>query len=178
MSGLAESVLPFHGQLYGHALYMTRNKADAEDLVQETMLEATARWSSFEKGTNVRAWLFTILVHAYVNLWRRRKVRRRDAEARAVDIMRGLYGDETGYETLEVGENALSDEVRRALEKLGPDIFEVLNRHVLQSQPCNEIAEDLKLPVGTVMTRCHRARKHLEKELRDFAATEYGIKRR
>jgi len=160
----------FAPQLYSAALRMTRNPADAEDVVQETYLKAYRAYGSFEAGTNLKAWLYRILTNTYIN--RYRKAQRRPSEVELGELQ-DLYlykrlGEPSGAsESAEsqVLEQFVDTDVIQALESL-PEHFRmpVLLADV-EGFSYKEIAEMLDIPIGTVMSRLHRGRKALQKKL-------------
>lgn len=160
--------------LYSTARRLTGNQADAEDLVQETFLKAYRSYESFQEGTNLRAWLFRILTNSHINRYRARQ--RRPAETELDDID-DLYLYRRIRPAADVGRSAEETlmesfseaEVVAAVEAL-PDIYRmaVLLADV-EGFSYAEIAEILDIPIGTVMSRLHRGRKALQKELYEFA---------
>jgi RNA polymerase sigma-70 factor (ECF subfamily) len=176
----AAQCLPHQMELYGVAMRICRDPDTAKDLVQETLLRAMVAWSSFEPGSNLRAWLFRILTNAFINGYRKRRRHQRFAIERPGDALAALYGrDQDRTDDLEdtlFGEQ-LSDEVQGALDRLGADYRDVVERADLRGQKYKDIADELDVPIGTVMSRLFRARRVLEVELADFAARDYGIKR-
>ena len=176
----ATACLPLRDELYGVALRMTRSPADAQDLVQETLLRAFCAWDRFEPGSNCRAWLFRILTNSFINIYRKRRRHGRFATERHGDAVAALYGTRCDHEQdLEAAllEGALGDEVTAALGGLDADYREVVERADLRGQRYRDIADALQLPIGTVMSRLFRARRLLEEELEGFAAADYGIRR-
>ncbi|MGI9052211.1 MAG: sigma-70 family RNA polymerase sigma factor [Ilumatobacteraceae bacterium] len=172
----AEQAMPFAPQLYSAALRMTRNQADAEDLVQEAYLRAYRGFGGFTEGTNLRAWLFRILTNAYINIYRARQ--RRPVESDLADIEDlYLYKRLGTLDTLLASRSAedqlfdllTADEVKQALEDL-PENFRlpVLLADV-DGFSYKEIAEMLDIPIGTVMSRLHRGRKAMQRSLFDYA---------
>ncbi|MEM9652763.1 MAG: sigma-70 family RNA polymerase sigma factor [Actinomycetota bacterium] len=165
---------PFMASLYSTAVRLTGNRTDAEDLVQETYLRAYRSYAGFQEGTNLRAWLFRILTNAHINRYRARQRRPDETE---LDDIEDLYlyrrlQDQTRYG--QSAEDQLMDlfseaEVVTAVEGL-PDAYRmtVLLADV-EGFSYKEIADILDIPVGTVMSRLHRGRKTLQKELYDFA---------
>ena len=163
-------------QLYSAALRMTRNQADAEDLVQDTYLRAYRGFGGFTEGTNLRAWLFRILTNAYINTYRAKQ--RRPVESDLADV-EDLYlyrrlGTLDALLASRSAEDQLfdlltDDEVKQALEDL-PENFRlpVLLADV-EGFSYKEIAEILDIPIGTVMSRLHRGRKAMQKALFDYA---------
>ena len=171
--------MQFAPQLYSAALRMTRNPADAEDVVQETFLKAYRAYDSFQAGTNLKAWLYRILTNTYIN--RYRKAQRRPSEVELGELQ-DLYlykrlGEQSGASESaeeEVLEQFVDSDVIQALESL-PDNFRmpVLLADV-EGFAYKEIAEMLDIPIGTVMSRLHRGRKALQKKLWHLAE-ERGI---
>ncbi|NND03859.1 MAG: sigma-70 family RNA polymerase sigma factor [Acidimicrobiia bacterium] len=171
--------MQFAPQLYSAALRMTRNPADAEDVVQETFLKAYRAYDSFQAGTNLKAWLYRILTNTYIN--RYRKAQRRPSEVELGELQ-DLYlfkrlGEQSGASESaeeEVLEQFVDTDVIQALESL-PDNFRmpVLLADV-EGFAYKEIAEMLDIPIGTVMSRLHRGRKALQKKLWHLAE-ERGI---
>ncbi|HET6614217.1 MAG TPA: sigma-70 family RNA polymerase sigma factor [Kofleriaceae bacterium] len=169
--------IPFADELYAHGLRLTRNPEDARDLVQETYLRALAAWPRFQPGTNCRAWLYRILTNSFINIYRRRRRHKRLARSDD-DIATALFGDaeraSTGAREA-IGRDALSDEVTCALARLGDIYREIVVLADIDGLKYRDIAERLELPLGTVMSRLHRARCKLRAELSDFARETYGL---
>ena len=171
----AEQAMPLMDSLYSAALRMTRNAADAEDLVQETYLKAYRGFGGFEQGTNLKAWLYRILTNTFINTYRSKKRRPDETELEEVEDLY-LYRRLGGLEAAAAGRSAEDElldllteaEVKEALESL-PDQFRmaVLMADV-EGFSYKEIAEILDIPIGTVMSRLHRGRKGLQKRLYDF----------
>ena len=171
-----EEALPFASQLYAAALRMTRNPADAEDLVQETFLKAYRAYGTFQEGTNLKAWLYRILTNTFINKYR--KDTRGPAEVELGDL-EDLYlfrrlseaapGDSTRSAEDQLLDGLVEEDVRAAVESL-PEIFRLpVLLADLEGLSYKEIADILDIPIGTVMSRLHRGRKALEKALFDFA---------
>ena len=172
----ADQAMQYAPQLYSAALRMTRNQADAEDLVQETYLRAYRGFENFTEGTNLRAWLYRILTNAFINTYRARQ--RRPAESDLADLEdMYLYRRLASLESVSASRSAedqlfdmlTDDEVKQALEDL-PENFRlpVLLADV-EGFSYKEIAEMLDIPIGTVMSRLHRGRKAMQKSLYEFA---------
>jgi RNA polymerase sigma-70 factor (ECF subfamily) len=172
----AEQAMQYAPQLYSAALRMTRNQADAEDLVQETYLRAYRGFGNFTEGTNLRAWLYRILTNAYINTYRARQRRPTETDLDDVEDMY-LYRRLASLDSVLANRSAedqlfdllTDDEVKRALEEL-PENFRlpVLFADV-EGFSYKEIAEMLDIPIGTVMSRLHRGRKAMQKLLFEFA---------
>jgi RNA polymerase sigma-70 factor, ECF subfamily len=167
------------GQLYSAAMRMTRNRSDAEDLVQETYLRAYRGFHGFEEGTNLRAWLFRILTNTYINTYRSKQRRVQETELNDVEDLylyrRIAHADQASRSAEDTLFDLFTDDdVKAALENL-PENFRlpVLLADV-EEFSYKEIAEMLDIPIGTVMSRLHRGRKAMQKALADYA-TERGI---
>lgn len=163
--------LPFLREIYAAALRLTRNPADAEDLVQEAYLRAYRGFAGFQEGTNLRAWLHRILTNTFINAYRKRQ---REPQTVSEEEVPDWYlyeklaggGAEASAET-QVLESLPDEDVQEALASL-PERFRlaVLLADV-QGFSYKEIAEILEVPMGTVMSRLHRGRRALEKRLFD-----------
>jgi RNA polymerase sigma-70 factor, ECF subfamily len=162
-------------QLYSAALRMTRNRADAEDLVQDTYLRAWRGYGGYEEGTNLRAWLFRILTNSFINSYRAKQRRPQIDDVEDVEdlyLYKGLRSTDVAARSAEdtLFEMFTDDEVKGALEAL-PENFRVpVLLADVEGFAYREIAEMLEIPIGTVMSRLHRGRKAMQKRLWDFAA--------
>jgi RNA polymerase sigma-70 factor (ECF subfamily) len=172
----AAEAMQYAPQLYSAAMRMTRNRADAEDLVQETYLRAYRSFHTFQEGTNLRAWLFRILTNTYINSYRAKQRRPQETELGEIEDLY-LYRRLPTMEAAAASQSAedqflelfTDDEVKQALEDL-PENFRlpVLLADV-EGFAYKEIAEMLDIPIGTVMSRLHRGRKAMQKALYEFA---------
>ena len=170
-----DSAMEHMSALYSAALRMTRNPADAEDLLQETYLKAYRSYGTFQEGTNLKAWLYRILTNTYINAYRAKKRRPEQTDVEDVEDLY-LYHRLGGLEAAAAGRSAeeevlerfTDDDVKSALESL-PDNFRmaVLLADV-EGFSYKEIAEIMDVPIGTVMSRLHRGRRALQKALHDF----------
>ncbi|AMS04352.1 RNA polymerase subunit sigma [Acidipropionibacterium acidipropionici] len=161
-------------QLYGAALRMTRNAADAEDVVQETYAKAFASFKQFRPGTNLKAWLFRILTNTYINTYRKAQRRPQTSDDENVEdwqIARAASHEATGLRSAEVEAlDAMPDtQVVRALDSLSEDFREVVTLADIEGFSYKEIAQIMGTPIGTVMSRLNRARKQLRGQLVDVA---------
>ena len=178
-AAFAQEAMQHAAQLYNAALRMTRNRSDAEDLVQETYLRAYRGYGNFEEGTNLRAWLFRILTNTFINSYRSKQRRVQETELNDVEdlyLYRRIANVDLASRSAEdtLFELFTDDEVKAALENL-PENFRlpVLLADV-EGFSYKEIAEMLDIPIGTVMSRLHRGRKAMQKALADYA-TERGL---
>ncbi|QWW20324.1 sigma-70 family RNA polymerase sigma factor [Schaalia sp. 19OD2882] len=171
--------LPLLDQIFGAAMGMTRNRADAEDLTQETFLKAYTKFHQFTPGTNLKAWLYRILTNTYISQYRKDRRSPRRASTDTVEDWQlaeaaahsGTPLPSTEVEALERMPDA---QVRLALESLSEDHRLVVLLADVEGLKYREVAEMLDVPIGTVMSRLHRARKALREVLADVA-TQYGI---
>ena len=169
--------MPFMDQLYSHALRLTKNSSDAEDLVQETYLKGYREFSSFKEGTNLRAWLFRILTNSFINNYRKKQ---RGFEEEDFDEVDDLYlhrrlgsiqNSTLGMSAEDMlFERLTEDEIKDAVENLPTQYREVVLLADVQGFSYKEIAEILEVPDGTVMSRLHRGRAKLQKDLLEFAS--------
>jgi RNA polymerase sigma-70 factor (ECF subfamily) len=163
-------------QLYSAAMRMTRNPADAEDLVQETFLKAYRAYHTFQEGTNLKAWLYRILTNTYINKYRKESRRPSEVDLGTVEDMY-LYrrlGSEESAEAARTTEDRVLDglvesDIKEAVEEL-PESFRMpVLLADLEGFSYKEIAEILEIPIGPVMTRLHRGRKAMQKRMCEYA---------
>jgi RNA polymerase sigma-70 factor (ECF subfamily) len=175
-----DEALPLLDSLYAGALRMTRNPADAEDLVQETMLRAYRSFNRFEPGTNLKAWLFRILTNAYINVYRKRqrepqKVSQDDVEE--FDLYRELKDHDPQFSATPesiVLDSLVDGDIIEAIDSLPEQFRLAVILSDIEGFTYAEMAEIMDVPMGTVMSRLHRGRKALQKRLWDLAV-ERGI---
>jgi len=170
----ARDALPLHDVLYRQALHLVRNPDSAEDLVQETYLHAFNKFESFTAGTNLKAWMARILFNQFVNQYRRNKKEGPQVDLATVEPFLGedvaapsnaetetpteLMHDERFLESLE-------GPVRRELEGLDERFRDVLLLNTVGGESYADIAEKLDVPIGTVMSRLHRAKATMRDKL-------------
>lgn len=171
--------LPLLDQLYGAAMKMTRNPQDAQDLVQETYLKAYAAFSSFEEGTNLKAWLYRIMTNSYINTYRKRQ---REPYLGAVDDLEDwqLGGAESATAMsarsaeAEAIDRTPATVVTQALNALPEDFRLAVYLADVEGFSYQEIADIAEVPIGTVMSRLHRGRTRLRQALGEYAH-EQGV---
>ncbi|MEO6120882.1 MAG: sigma-70 family RNA polymerase sigma factor [Acidimicrobiales bacterium] len=171
----ADQAMVHMGSLYSAALRMTRNPADAEDLVQETYLKAFRAFATFQEGTNLKAWLYRILTNTFINNYRAKKRRPEESEVEDVEELY-LYRRLGGLEAAAAGRSAeeevldriTDDEVKAALESLPEQFRMAVLLADVEGFSYKEIAAILDVPIGTVMSRLHRGRRGLQKRLFEF----------
>jgi RNA polymerase sigma-70 factor, ECF subfamily len=172
----SDQAMQFMPALYSAAMRMTRNPADAEDLVQETYLKAYRGFGGFQQGTNLKAWLYRILTNTFINQYRAKKRRPDETDLdEAEDLY--LYRRLGGLEAARAGRSAEDElmdfftdsEVKEAVEALPEQFRMAVLLADVEGFSYKEIAAILDIPIGTVMSRLHRGRKALQKQLYDFA---------
>ena len=162
-------VLPLADQLYRAARRYTRSTADAEDLVQETMVKAYEGFHTFTAGTHVRAWLFRIMTNTWITSYR--TAQRRPDEVLAADVTDMWPGAAKNQSAeLAVLETMGDSDVRDALQALPEGQRLVVYYADVEGFRYKEIAAILDVPLGTVMSRLHRGRRNLRAVLVDVAA--------
>ncbi len=166
--------LAFLDQLYAAALRMTRNPADAEDVVQETFAKAYASFHQFTPGTNLKAWLYRILTNTYINSYRKKQRQPQLSDGPDVEdwqLARAESHTSAGLKSAEMValEHLPDSDVKDALHQLSPDFRLAVYLADVEGFAYKEIAEIMETPIGTVMSRLNRGRTQLRRHLQDYA---------
>ena len=158
---------------------MTRNPADAEDVVQETYAKAFSSFHQFTPGTNLKAWLYRILTNTYINSYRKKQRQPQLADGQDVEdwqLARAEAHTSDGLRSAEMDalDRMPNTVVTDAMQSLSPDFRLAVYLADVEGFSYKEIAEIMGTPIGTVMSRLNRGRNQLRRELADYAR-EHGI---
>jgi RNA polymerase sigma-70 factor (ECF subfamily) len=162
--------------LYRVALRLTGSPSDADDLVQETMLKAYRAWDQYEKGTNAKAWLLTILRHAFINEYRRKVRHPETVDLDAIEPFAVFAEVQDEDPQGAFFDRIVDDEVLRAIDQLPEAFRETLVLSDVEGMSYQEIAQILEVPIGTVKSRLFRARQMLQGKLYNYAVEMGYIK--
>lgn len=171
-SDFQDEMIPHLDALYNFALRLTTDPNDAEDLVQDTVVKAYRFFSSYQKGTNAKAWLFRILKNSYINNYRKKSKQPHQVDydeiSQYYESIRSEQSETTDMEDLMYRE-MLDDDVTKALTELPEDFRTVVLLCDVEGFTYEEIANMLDVPIGTIRSRLHRGRNLLRAQLMTYA---------
>jgi len=169
-----DEMVPHMDILYNYALYLTSDKEEANDLLQETFLKAYRFFDKFEAGTNAKAWLYRIMRNTYINEYRRIKRQpdhvEYDEQISAYQMVPREISDRQDMGAMDV-DDIFEDEIAGAIRRLPEKFKSVIVMRDIEELPYEEIAESLEIPIGTVRSRLHRARAILFDRLKGYATS-------
>lgn len=167
-----EEIIPHLDAMYNFALRLTSDPSDAEDLVQDTIVKAFRFFSSYEKGTNAKAWLFRILKNSYINNYRKKSKQPNQVDYDEVSTFyETIRAERTDTSDLEdkMFRDLIDDDISKALEELPEDFRTVVLLCDVEDFTYEEIANMLDVPIGTIRSRLHRGRNLLKAQLMEYA---------
>ncbi len=167
-----EEIIPHLDALYNFALRLTSDPNEAEDLVQDTVVKAYRFFSSYEKGTNAKAWLFRILKNSYINNYRKKSKKPQQVDYDEVSTFyETVRAERTDTSDLEdkMYRELMDDDITGALEQLPEDFRTVVLLCDVEGFTYEEIANMLDVPIGTIRSRLHRGRNLLKAQLLEYA---------
>ena len=167
-----DEILPHLDAIYNYALKLTANVSDAEDLVQDTIVKAYRFFSSYERGTNAKGWLFRILKNSYINNYRKTSRQPDKVDYDGIEPfyenIRSEQSNTTDMESVMYGQ-MMDDTITSALNRLSEDFRTVVLLSDIEGFTYEEISNMMDVPIGTIRSRLHRGRNLLKIELSDYA---------
>ena len=167
-----QTALPHMTILHAYALRLTMNSDHAKDLLQDTYLKAYRFWGNFEKGTNIKAWLYCIMKNSYINLYRKEIKEPKKVEYQEHHLPYSTP-QETSFDQKQIPEKTYNeifgDEITRSIESLKDSFRKIFILSDVEGFTYKEIAKVIDCPIGTVRSRLYRSRKHLRKRLFNYA---------
>lgn len=167
-----EEIIPHLDALYNFGLRLTADPNDAEDLVQDTIVKAYRFFSSYEKGTNAKAWLFRILKNSYINNYRKKSKKPQEVDYDEVaTFYETIRAERTETSDLEdkMFRELIDDDISKALDEIPEDFRTVVLLCDVEDFTYEEIANMLDVPIGTIRSRLHRGRNLLKAQLMEYA---------
>lgn len=167
-----DEIIPHLDAMYNFALRLTSDPSDAEDLVQDTIVKAYRFFSSYEKGTNAKAWLFRILKNSYINNYRKKSKQPNQVDYDEVSTFyETIRAERTDTSDLEdkMFRDLIDDDISHALDELPEDFRTVVLLCDVEGFTYEEIANMLDVPIGTIRSRLHRGRNLLKAQLQEYA---------
>ncbi|SMO34264.1 sigma-70 family RNA polymerase sigma factor [Fodinibius sediminis] len=167
-----DEIIPHLDAMYNFALRLTSDPSDAEDLVQDTIVKAYRFFSSYEKGTNAKAWLFRILKNSYINNYRKKSKKPNQVDYDEVSTFyETIRAERTDTSDLEdkMFRELIDDDISNALDELPEDFRTVVLLCDVEGFTYEEIANMLDVPIGTIRSRLHRGRNLLKSQLMEYA---------
>lgn len=167
-----DEIIPHLDAMYNFALRLTSDPSDAEDLVQDTIVKAFRFFSSYEKGTNAKAWLFRILKNSYINNYRKKSKKPNQVDYDEVSTFyETIRAERTDTSDLEdkMFRELIDDDISNALDELPEDFRTVVLLCDVEGFTYEEIANMLDVPIGTIRSRLHRGRNLLKSQLMEYA---------
>jgi RNA polymerase sigma-70 factor (ECF subfamily) len=166
-----KEMVPYMDMLYNYAFYLSNDRDQANDLLQDTFLKAYRFSDRFESGTNAKAWLYRIMKNTYINEYRRThrlpEIVEYDEHLSAYQALGGGWGDNDLRTMLDT--QMFDDDITGALSALPEKFKSIIVLRDIEELPYEEIAEVLEIPIGTVRSRLHRARALLFDRLKEYA---------
>jgi RNA polymerase sigma factor, sigma-70 family len=167
-----QTALPHITILHTYALHLTMNSENAKDLLQDTYLKAYRFWGNFEKGTNVKAWLYCIMKNSYINRYRKEKKEPKNVQYEECNLPHNTIQETSfgqKYLLEKPYDEIFEDEIARSIDSLKDSFRNIIILSDIEGHTYKEIANIVDCPIGTVRSRLYRSRKQLRKKLFNYA---------